>query len=478
LAQAVSLQTAEINMSSSPSGLSKNGLASGVLSSLETFAQSVAGIAPSAAPAMTAAIVVGMAGNGAWLTYLISIGILVLTALCINAYAVRSADPGALYSYVTDGGGKYAGFISGWAMLLAYVLGVAVCSIQFAVFANEVLKDLLAIQLPALVWITACLFTTCAIACRNIKLSAEIMLWLEVVSLVIIMALCSMALIHLGWTIDFAQLNLSGVSNKGVLQGLVMALFGFVGFESAATLGAEAENPKQKIPQALMSSVICAGVFFVFTTYSMVFLFKSIPDVPLATCTTPLLVMSERLGVPWLGKLTNFGAAVSFFACCLAATNAAARIMMSMGADSLLPTGLGAVNHKYKTPAVAVNVASGAGFIPAAILVISGQNLLDIVDWLGTLATYGYLVAYFLVACTCCFFLKRNGELKPVMVIVASLSALMTLAAFAGTMFPIPTGVHMWLPYLCLGYLAVGALQCWCSETRRSRSVPVLHEID
>jgi hypothetical protein len=60
------------------------GLPSAILSSLETLAQSIAGIAPTAAPAMTVALVFGMAGNAAWLTYIIATVIVALTALAMG----------------------------------------------------------------------------------------------------------------------------------------------------------------------------------------------------------------------------------------------------------------------------------------------------------------------------------------------------------------------------------------------------------
>jgi len=105
---------------------SKNlGLASSILSSTETFAQSIAGIAPSASPAITVAIVFGMAGGGAWLAYATATGIMILTAVTISVFASRQSSAGSLYSYAKDAGGPLAGFTTGWAMLLAYILGVA-----------------------------------------------------------------------------------------------------------------------------------------------------------------------------------------------------------------------------------------------------------------------------------------------------------------------------------------------------------------
>src|SRR5262245_14435034 len=107
------------------------GLRRGALSPLETLAQSIAGIAPSATPGMLIPIVFGFAGNGTWLSYLLAtIGIL-FTAQCINEFASRSACPGSLYSFVSQGLGQRAGIMTGWALLFAYVFCSGACVTEF-----------------------------------------------------------------------------------------------------------------------------------------------------------------------------------------------------------------------------------------------------------------------------------------------------------------------------------------------------------
>ena len=53
------------------------------------------------------------------------------------------------------------------------------------------------------------------------------------------------------------------MTGSGLRLGLVLALFSFVGFESATTLGAEARNPLKTIPRAVIQSAIIGGAFFI-----------------------------------------------------------------------------------------------------------------------------------------------------------------------------------------------------------------------
>jgi len=70
------------------------GLKSAALSPSETLAQSIAVIAPSAAPVMTIPLVFALAGAGSAIAYLIATLTILLVGLNINQFARISASPG------------------------------------------------------------------------------------------------------------------------------------------------------------------------------------------------------------------------------------------------------------------------------------------------------------------------------------------------------------------------------------------------
>ena len=49
-----------------------------------------------------------------------------------------------------------------------------------------------------------------------------------------------------------------------------IAFLAFVGFEAAAPLGEETNNPKRNIPRAVVFSAIGVGLFYVLASYSSV----------------------------------------------------------------------------------------------------------------------------------------------------------------------------------------------------------------
>ncbi len=75
------------------------GLRRGVLSPMETLAQSVSTIAPTTTPVAAIPLVCALAGNGTWLAYVLATVAILLVAWCIGRFARYSSSPGSLYIY-------------------------------------------------------------------------------------------------------------------------------------------------------------------------------------------------------------------------------------------------------------------------------------------------------------------------------------------------------------------------------------------
>ena len=97
------------------------GLRAGVLGPVETLAQSVSAIAPTASPSLTIPLVFALAGNATWFVYLLATGSILLIGFCVSRFARLSASPGSLYSYTADTLPPVFGVVAAWALLLAYL---------------------------------------------------------------------------------------------------------------------------------------------------------------------------------------------------------------------------------------------------------------------------------------------------------------------------------------------------------------------
>src|SRR5579871_2178939 len=442
------------------------GLRREILSPMETVAQSVSTMAPTTTPAATIPLVCALAGNGTWLAYVLATGAIFLVALSISTFARYSASPGSLYSYSANVLPPAFGATVAWSLLLAYVATGASVIGGFYHYGNVLCRQATGQAIsPGML----CLFVTGLsvwIAWRDVKVSARLMLWIEAVSVSLILVVVALVLWRQGAHIDMHQLRLQGMTGSGLRLGLVLALFSFVGFESATTLGAEARNPLKTIPRAVLQSALLSGAMFTLCAYTEVFGFRFAAQ-DLGTNTAPFRLLSTVAGVPIFGLIIDIGALISLFACTLACITAAARVLLLMSHHGLAHNGLRRTHHRNETPSQAILVTGIATALPTAILAARGASGLDVYGWLGSLATYGFIVTYALVCLALPGYLRRHAAPTASARVLAAVGCIAMILAFVGNLYPVPEGIYGKLPWIYFAYLLLG--MSWFFLTTRNR---------
>ena len=448
--------TAEVYSSEGIDKLDKGyGLHKGVLGPMETLAQSVSAMAPSTSPSLTIPLVFALAGNGTWFVYMLTTVAMLLVGFCISRFARMSASPGSLYTYTADTLRPSLGAVAAWALLLAYVATGASVAGGALYYANVLLGQFLSWTPPSLVTLALVFVLTGAIAYRDVKLSAEMMLWIEIVSVSLIAIVLALLLTRYGLRLDMNQLRLKGVGITGLGPALVLAMFSFVGFESATTLGAEAREPLKTIPRAVIQCAILAGVFFMLCAYSEVLGFQGETG-RLSDSTSPLHVLARKAGVSPLGTAIDIGALVSMFACVLACTTAAARVLLRMAHSGLMPDAVGRTHERFGTPGVGVILTGLVMFAATAALALNGVNGTDMYGWLGSISVFGFLTAYALVAVSLPFARRALGQHSHAVVVISWITVLVMVAGAVGSVYPVPPAPAIWFPYTYLVYMALG----------------------
>ncbi len=431
------------------------GLKRGILSPMETLAQSVSTMAPTTTPAATIPLVAALAGNGTWLAYLLATVAIFLVALCIARFARHSASPGSLYTYASTILPPWLSATVAWSLLLAYVATGSSVIGGFYHYANLLLHDATGHVFSASILALLVTAVSMWIAYRDVKISARLMLWIEAASVTVIVIVVALVLFHHGWHLDADELHLHGMTGSGLRLGLVLALFSFVGFESATTLGSEAHNPLKTIPRAVIQSALLAGAFFTICAYAEVLGFHTVGQ-DLGTTPDQMHVLARVGGVPILGLLIDMGALVSMFAGTLACITAAARVLLRMAHDGLAHDSFRKTHAHNQTPSRAVIITGIAAVAPVAVLAARGASGLDVYGWLGSLATYGFIVAYALVCVSLPRYLRQHSAFTPGSQILPWLAATAMLLALIGNLYPVPEGPYGKLPYIFLGYLIAG----------------------
>jgi amino acid transporter len=444
--------------------LASPGLRANILSPMETLAQSISTIAPTTTPTMTIPLVFVLAGNGTWLAYLLATAAVLLIALCISRFARYTSCSGSLYTYATSSLPPAISGIAGWALLLAYIATGASVAGGFINYANVFLLSITGKSAPTFLLALLCVGVSTFIAYRDVQVSARLMLWIEAISVALIAIVLTLLLWHNGLHIDHAQFHLKGVTPSAVRLGVVLALFSFVGFESATTLGAEASNPLRTIPRAVIQSAVFTGLFFILCAY-LETLGMHTAHQNLGESTAPMRVLASLAGVAPLGPFIDFGALVSMFACTLACITAAARVLMRMGHNGLVHRRMGFAHRRNATPASAVLVSGLLTALPVTVLALRGVAGTDIYGWMGSLAVYGFLTTYGLAAIALPLYLRRNHHLTSAPLALSIITALAIVLALAGTLYPVPERPYNWLPYVYLVYILCGV--AWFAVSTR-----------
>ncbi len=302
------------------------------------------------------------------------------------------------------------------------------------------------------------------IAYRDVKISARLMLWIEAASVTVIVAVVALLLVRQGSHWDWGQLHLRGMTGSGLRLGLVLALFSFVGFESATTLGSEARNPLKSIPRAVILSSLLGGAFFTVCAYAEVLGFHSVGQ-DLGASQAPMYLLARVGGVPIFGLLIDIGALVSLFAGTLACITAAARVLLLMAHKGLAHDLLRTTHAHNRTPSLAVVITGIAALFPVAVLAGRGASGLDVYGWMGSLATYGFIVAYAMVCVALPRYLRDHGVFRAGAQVLPWLAAIVMALALIGNLYPVPEGPYGKLPYIYLAYLIAGLI--WFVVRRR-----------
>jgi len=407
--------------------------------------------------ALIVPLVAVTAGNGAWLTWVIASVVLLQVAWCVSRLAGRFATTGGPYGLVSKALGRFGGVFVGWTTLIfvglfstGTLMGFGVYAAQFAhIFGVSTGRTTLA------VFYVLGLACALAAALSGVTKSAIIMLGLEILTAIIIVTLLIAVLVnHHSSVVDHAQLTLHHSSLTLVLDGFVLAVLAFGGFESATVLGREAKNPLKTIPIAMIATVILAGAFWTICAYVVQLGFEG-SHVSIATSVAngvPLQDLASIAQVGWLRDVIDLTVTLTLFGSIIAVFNSVARLMFTMAREGLAPKALLKVHRRWDTPWVACVALAGVWLITVIVVVATNVAPFTIVGDFGDVGGYGFMVIYIMLALGTLVYLTRLKQLKAIDLVAGVVSiVVMGYVFYENAFLPSPDG---WIFYAVLATFA------------------------
>jgi amino acid transporter len=436
--------------------------------------QSVASVGPSFAIAALLGLVATNSGPAAWLVWALSALLIIAIALCITQFTRRFVTTGGLYSLSAQGG-KGLGLLAAWAYALFGIVTAPALPVAFGVFLNDFIVDIGGPGGTGLVllWGVLAVVIASALAWKDVGLSATVMLVVELISVAAIVVLMVIVLANnTGSLFDSTQLGLKGVTVHDITLGIVIGLLAYAGFESATFLGREAKAPQRQISRALIGSVTIIGVLFIFCTYCMTIGLGG--SKAFGASENPLRQLAVDNNVEALRYIVQFGVVMSLFGVVTANVNFVSRMLLTLSRERLFPAPLARVDHDHGTPVAGIIAVAAIDIVTGIVLALTGRLNLQVFFDLGTIGGY-WVGATYLVTCVAVVaYLRRTGELTPLIVLTAAVGGLPILYLYyrnASPWPPVPGSTYL---LVFFGTAVVAFAHLIYAKARRS---PVLDQL-
>ncbi len=438
--------------------MSSSSLRANSLSLFEGIAQSIGGIAPSGGIAVIIPLVFAKAGNATWMMFLpMVVGFLLLGAV-FRIFARRTASAGGLGGFGELAFGKWGGIVLGWTYIVALLSSVADGAPQAVYYADALIHELSGAPPPLgldLFLIVATLALAAGIAYRGIKLSTDLMLWIECLSLGAMILLVACALVREPHWIDAAQFHARDLRGDSIPLAVVVAFLSLGGFESVTTLGEEARHATQTIPRVILCCVAPMSLLYIAMAYCLVLIFHHSP-VPLDQTEAPFEIVAHAVGLPWLGLVVSVGVFLSFFAMVLGCLNAGARALYDLAKKSDFWPRFGRVQPRYASPASAIFLLAAVGLAIPLLVMATGTSLGDCIAYLTQWSSLAFIGAYVLICIAAPVYLYRIKALDFSSVAVSVASLLILCAIGSLNVYPVPPWPWNILPYASAALVATG----------------------
>lgn len=346
-------------------------------------------------------VMAAQVGGAFWTSFVVGVSAAMLTGFAYSELITKypHAAGAALYAGRAFNN-RFFTFLVTFCTVAASLAATGALALAFSGYFLELLQPILGV--PLLVAALVFVVLLALLNFRGISESVKANLAMSITELagLALVLLIGVVVLFTGGA-DFGRpFQFNEGSNPALLAltGAALAFFAMTGFENAANVAEEVQNPSRVYPRALLGGMASAGLIYLIIAFiaSMV-----TPIGQLAGSEVALLEV-VRTGLPaFPGWLFAIIACVAITNTCLVALITNSRIMYGMAREGTVPRIFARTHRSRRTPWIAIVFTT----IIALILIVGvgaeGVNTL-------ANATVAFLLAVFALVCVCALVLRRD----------------------------------------------------------------------
>jgi putrescine importer len=285
-------------------------------------------------------------------TILIAMVAMLFTAVSYGKMARAYPSAGSAYTYVGQEIHPALGYVTGWAMLMDYILNPLICTVICSKLTQNILPGV-----PYWVFAIGYAVGFTLLNLRAVKTSAHINDVLAA-GMSIVVVIFFAFVIRFIWGLHeygsgfFWQpfYNPQTFSFGGVFRGTSIAVLTYIGFDAISTLSEEVENPRRNIMLATVLVCVITGILASLEVYAAQLVWGSNPFPP-DKVESAFPLVARQAGGFFLFHLINFTVLIANIGSGLGSQLGAARLLYGMGRSNGIPKKFfGAIEPKNHIP--------------------------------------------------------------------------------------------------------------------------------
>ena len=269
------------------------------------------------------------------------------TTFMIAELSAALPSEGGYYAWVRRAMGNFWGFQEAWLSLAASIFDMAIYPVLFVTYLTRLFPWFGVNHRGVLVGL-AVVLVCAALNIAGVKAVSTTSLWLFFLLSMPFALIVVLSPFKYGALFHAAP----ATSNVGLIGGMLVCMWNYMGWDNASTIAAEVEQPQRTYPKAMMLAMLVVALSYILPVAAM-----WMTGLPAASWETGSWAdIAGMLGGPALRVFLIAGGMFSGFAMFNALVMSYSRLPLAMSQDGMLPKVFGKLHPRTRAPWVSIIV--------------------------------------------------------------------------------------------------------------------------